>query len=233
VAPKRIALVGDHHPEYAAHAAIPVALDLARKATGASFEWEWLPSTAIPDDPAAALAPFDAVWCVPGSPYANTRGVLSAIRLTREQRRPFLGTCGGFQHAVLEYAEAVWGLPNVVHAELRPQAVDPLIAPLECALVEESGDIYFTPGSRLVEIYGAAAAFEVYHCRYGFNARYLDYFSAGALRVSGRDKEGSVRAVELEGHPFFFGTLFQPERSALTGDTHPLISAFIRAVAAR
>ncbi|MBV18122.1 MAG: hypothetical protein CMO05_11695, partial [Thalassospira sp.] len=28
---------------------------------------------------------------------------------------------------------------------------------------------------------------------------------------------------------FFIGTAFQPERSALRGETHPLITAFVRA----
>jgi CTP synthase (UTP-ammonia lyase) len=40
-----------------------------------------------------------------------------------------------------------------------------------------------------------------------------------------------VRAVELRGHPFFFGTLFQPERTALRGVLHPLVHAFLAAAA--
>jgi CTP synthase (UTP-ammonia lyase) len=51
------------------------------------------------------------------------------------------------------------------------------------------------------------------------------------LRVSGRDAEGAVRAIELDGHPFFVATLFQPERSALAGRRHPLVKAFVTAAA--
>jgi CTP synthase (UTP-ammonia lyase) len=36
-------------------------------------------------------------------------GALLAIRHARESAIPFLGTCGGFQHAVLEYARNVLG----------------------------------------------------------------------------------------------------------------------------
>ena len=32
-------------------------------------------------------------------------------------------------------------------------------------------------------------------------------------------------------HPFFVGTLFQPERAALRGETPPLVAAFVRAIA--
>jgi CTP synthase (UTP-ammonia lyase) len=37
--------------------------------------------------------------------------------------------------------------------------------------------------------------------------------------------------VELRDHPFFIGTLFQPERAALRGETPPLVKAFVEAVA--
>jgi CTP synthase (UTP-ammonia lyase) len=47
------------------------------------------------------------------------------------------------------------------------------------------------------------------------------------LRVSARDEEGDVRAVELDGHPFFMATLFQPERSGLEDRRHPLIASLV------
>jgi CTP synthase (UTP-ammonia lyase) len=38
--------------------------------------------------------------------------------------------------------------------------------------------------------------------------------------------------VELDGHPFFVATLYQPERSGLAGRRHRLIAAFVGAVRA-
>jgi CTP synthase (UTP-ammonia lyase) len=115
------------------------------------------------------------------------------------------------------------------HAELDADAVDPVIAPLACSLVEQSGEIRFEPGSRLAAIYGVAAVTEAYHCRYGLSSRYGSRLASGPLRVGGRDAEGEIRAIELDGHPFFLATLFQPERSALAGRRHPLVSAFVAA----
>jgi CTP synthase (UTP-ammonia lyase) len=181
------------------------------------------------DDPSEQLARFSGIWCVPASPYANTRGALAAIRFARETGRPFLGTCGGFQHALLEYAEAVWGVERPRHAELDPGAVDPVIAPLVCSLVEQSGEIRIEAGTRLAAIYGTRTVIEEYHCRYGLSAPYRARLTSGPLRLSARDAGDDVRAVELDGHPFFVATLFQPERSALAGRSHPLISAFVRA----
>jgi CTP synthase (UTP-ammonia lyase) len=41
-----------------------------------------------------------------------------------------------------------------------------------------------------------------------------------------------VRVVELESHPFFIATLFQPERTAFKGVVHPLLRAFVQAIVA-
>jgi CTP synthase len=221
----RIALIGDHNPSAKAHEAIPHALTLA---CGADIEaqWNWLHTSTLTGDPADQLAEYDGVWCVPASPYANTGGALKAIRFARETGRAFLGTCGGFQHAIMEYAEAVWGVA-AAHAEVDVDAVEPVIAPLTCSLVEQSGELYFEPRSRLALIYGATTANEEYHCRYGLNPRHAARLASGALRIAARDGADEVRAVELDGDQFFIATLFQPERSAFSGRRHPLIRAFV------
>jgi CTP synthase (UTP-ammonia lyase) len=224
----RIALIGDYNPAAKAHQAIPRALALASDGD-VDCQWEWLHTTTLVGELQDQLADFGGIWCVPASPYANTRGALNAIRFARETGRAFLGTCGGFQHAMMEYAETVWGV-TAAHAEVDPDAVDPVIAPLTCSLVEQSGEIFFEPRSRLASIYGAISTTEEYHCRYGLNPRYAERLSSGPLRIAARDGADDVRAIELDGHPFFVATLFQPERSAFSGRTHPLIRAFVVAV---
>ena len=222
----RIALIGDYNPAAKAHQGIPRALMLAGEGDH-GCEWEWLHTSTLLDDPSEQLAGFHGVWCVPVSPYVNTRGALAAIRFARQTGRSFLGTCGGFQHALLEYAEAVWGVRQPAHAELDAGAVDPVIAPLACSLIEQSGEIRFEKRSRLADIYGVDTATEEYHCNYGLSASYSARMASGPLRVAGRDTQGEVRAIELDGHPFFVATLFQPERSALVNRRHPLVSAFV------
>ena len=56
--------------------------------------------------------------------------------------------------------------------------------------------------------------------------------TGGPLRATARDADGDVRAVELDAHPFFVATLYQPERSGLAGRPHPLIRAFADAARA-
>jgi CTP synthase (UTP-ammonia lyase) len=227
----QIALVGNFNPAVTAHQAIPLALQLAAAQLGHGVAAVWVATDVIGPD-AAELADYDGVWCVPASPYANPAGALAAIRLARATGRPFLGTCGGFQHALIEFARNVLDRADADHAEDRPDAALPVIAPLACPLVEQTGTIHFTAGSRLRAIYGAPYAREGYHCRFGLNPQLEHLLDNSALKISGRDEAGEVRAVELDGHPFFFATLFQPERAALAGVAHPLVNAFAAAACA-
>lgn len=230
--PVRIALIGDYDPEVVAHQAIPMAIALAARASDVQAEPTWVGTDSLAPDVAPQLMPFDGIWCVPASPYANMDCALAAIRFARETGRPFLGTCAGFQHALIEYARNVLDIGEADHAESNPTASVPLIAALSCSLVGSSGAIRLTPASAVAAIYGRDEAIEAYHCSYGVNPNYTGLFDAGDLRVSGRDEAGSMRIVELVSHRFFIATLFQPERSALRGEIHPLIAAFVRATAA-
>ncbi|MEO8606653.1 MAG: hypothetical protein ABI690_02130 [Chloroflexota bacterium] len=204
---------------------------MSSRKNGCEAEAVWLATKNIQPDPAPLLQDFSAIWCVPASPYENTEGALAAIRYARESGTPFLGTCGGVQHAILEYARNVLGYEDSEHAESDPELGFALIAPLTCALVEQNGEIIFAEGSRMRSIYGVNKVVEQYHCSYGLNPAYVSLFTGSALHFCGHDHDGDVRALELEEHPFYMGTLFQPERSALTGKTHPLITAYVKAAA--
>jgi CTP synthase (UTP-ammonia lyase) len=157
-------------------------------------------------------------------------GALAAIRYARQKRVPFLGTCGGFQHALLEYARNVQGMAESDHTESNPSSSLPLIARLACSLVEKEDRILLQAGSRIHQIYGRAEITEPYRCNFGLNREYEARLDDGALKFTGRDAGGEVRVFELAQHPFFIGTLFQPERSALRGQPHPLICAYLNSL---
>ncbi len=228
----RIALIGDFNPAVTAHHAIPTALQLSALQLGVEVAPEWLATDSI-GPTAEQVSRHAAVWCVPGSPYANMAGALAAIRVARESWRPFLGTCGGFQHAILEYARNVLGLREADHAETAPASMMPVITALACSLIEKNEDICLQEGSRLRDIYLSSRAKEQYHCSFGLNPQYAELFADPSdLRIAATGAAGEVRAVELGRHPFFIATLFQPERSGLRGVEHPLITAFLAAAEA-
>lgn len=218
-APLAIGIIGDRNPAVLAHRAIPEAIRLAAAALGVRAEAIWLPTEELPADPAAAraaIARFDAIWCAPASPYRHTAGALAAIGAARTGDVPFFGSCGGFEHALLEIAGSVLGI-GAAHAELDPDAADPVIAPLSCALVEEVAEVALAPGSLLARAYGVEYAAEGYQCRYGMHAAWEARLAAAGVSVTARDAAGDARGFELAGPRFFTGTLFQPERRALEG----------------
>ena len=222
-----LALIGDYNPDVIAHQAIPVALQQAADALGLTVRTQWLETDTL--NTTSALQGFDGFWCVPASPYRDIDGALRAIRFAREQRRPFLGTCAGFQHALLEYARNVLGWADAEHGELAPDAKRAVIAPLSCALVEATDSVRLVPYTRIAEAYGSLDLHEGYRCRYGANPEFLQALLDADLIPSGHDATGDLRAVELLDHPFFVATLFQPERAALKGITPPLAVALLKA----
>jgi CTP synthase (UTP-ammonia lyase) len=226
--PVRVALVGDRDPQVTAHHGIQASLQLLSTERDRSIEWNWLSTSQLAGSASEVLR-YDAVWCIPASPYKRESGALAAIQAARTNRKPFLGTCGGCQHAILEYARNVLRLANAENAEENPEASLPLISALSCSLVEAQDEIYFTPGSIVGRLYGTDQAHETYHCRYGLNPK-LEHLLAGSeLEITGRDKNGEARAFEMKSQRFYILTQYQPERSGLVGKVHPVISAFIEA----
>lgn len=224
----RIALVGDFNPEVIAHQAIPLAIDDAAAVQELTADYDWIATTDI--NSADDLVGYDAIWLVPASPYKNAEGAFIAIRYARENSLPFLGSCGGFQHAIIEYARNVLGWSDAAHAETDTEG-RMVIAPLSCSLVEKTDAIELRANTLIAKAYGRLSIAEGYHCNYGISAEFAAELEAGALRVTGWDEEGEIRAVELITHPFFVGTLFQHERNALEGRPAPLVHAFLRAAA--
>lgn len=224
----RIALVGDYNADVLAHQAIPLALDDAAAVLERPIEYRWVATRDVHS--ADALADFDGIWLVPASPYENTDGALTAARYARENSLPFLGTCGGFQHAILEYARNVMGWEDAAHAETDTEG-RMVIAPLTCSLVEKSDTIELRANTLIARAYGRDSIEEGYHCNYGISAEFADALQSQALRVTGWDENGDIRAVELVTHPFFVATLFQHERNALAGRPAPLVQAFLHAAA--
>src|SRR6476469_7501531 len=168
-----IALVGDRSPSIRAHARIPLLMEALRRRDDLVLDPYWVPSEAAHE----GLDDFAGIWVVPGSPYRDREGALAAVRTARERGIPFLGTCGGFQHAVLELARDVCGIPDAGHAEYGPEG-EQVIVELACSLVGHEGAIRYAPGSLMQRIMGVERSVERYHCSYGLDPRYIGTLEA-------------------------------------------------------
>lgn len=229
----RVGLIGDHNHAVKAHRAIPQAIYLAGQAAGVVVESEWIHTELLERFGGDSLSEYSALWCVPASPYASMNGALMGIQYAREHRVPFLGTCGGFQHSLIEIARNKLHIQDADHAETNPDASALFVTPLTCALREVEGNILLEEGSRIRTIYGADEVTEEFNCGFGLNPLYKERLKEAGVRITGVDAQGDARVIELADHPFFLATLYQPERSALKGRSHPIVEAYLQASASK
>jgi CTP synthase (UTP-ammonia lyase) len=232
----KIAVVADYQPSLPSHAATDAALEHAAHHLGINYSREWLPTERVTTDGPHLLKPFDGFFIGPGSPYESLEGAISAIRFARESGRSLIGTCGGFQHVVIEYARNVLGVADAQHAEYDPYASRLFITALSCSLAGKTLLIDIAPDSLAARIYGRREVEERYHCNFGLSAACRDQLEGAGSRTTGVEAgegqtRGESRILELSTHPFFIATLFVPQMRSTTESPHPLIEAFLRAAA--
>ncbi len=230
-APVRLAIVGDRDPRYVTHVGTEAAFLHAARALGLDLRVDWVPTSRLESSAASSLRAYRGILIAPGSPYRSTEGALRAIRWAREEDVPILGTCGGFQHMVIEFARNVLGVADAEHAEEHPTAGPLYVTPLACSLVGMTERVILRDGTRAFRIYGRSESDEQFHCRFGLNPEHRSEIEEGGLRTSGVDRTGEVRVMELPRHRFFLGTLFVPQVSSLPDRPHPLILALVGAAA--
>jgi CTP synthase (UTP-ammonia lyase) len=219
----QVGVIGDFDPANETHTAIQQSFDQA--AQGA-VQAVWIPTDAAAS---TALSRYAGIWCAPASPYCSLEGALSGIRFAREKGVPFLGTCAGFQHAILEFARNVLGFGNAASEEYDAAAADLFVSRLDCSLWGKQMTIRIQPGTLAHRLYGADQAEERYYCNFSFNPAYRGDMERGGARFSATDPDGRVRTFELPAHRFFLGTLFVPQTSSAPGKPHPVIAGFAAA----
>jgi len=225
----KIGIIGDFDEKKPSHRATVEAISHCASQLSLPIETAWLSTVSLKTADTMTLCRYDAFFCAPGSPYLCYDGALSAIRFAREGHVPFLGTCGGFQHAVMEYAQNVLNLQHVYHEELAPKASNFLISLLSCSLIGTKRRVLLKKGTMVQAIYGKDTTVEMFNCHYGLNTCFVEQFEQCGFLVSGMDENGEVRIFELPQNVFFVATLFQPQLSSTPAEPHPLLLAYLLA----
>jgi CTP synthase (UTP-ammonia lyase) len=226
----RVAIVGDLHPKFAAQDTIAVALQHSAGSLGATVETKWFGTPSLVSGADDSLRGADAVWCAPGSPFLSIDGALEGIRFARTAPRPFLGTCAGFQHGVIEFARNVLEIERAHHAEYETDGTSDLfIDELLCSLVGQSMKVHLVD-EEIRELYGRPDIIEQYYCRFGLDESRLPDLEHAGLRVAGVDTaDGTTRIMRIPTHPFFYLTLFVPQTSSTPEVPHPVVTGFLQA----
>jgi CTP synthase (UTP-ammonia lyase) len=238
----RIGILGDFNPEFRSHHALNDSLQHAAARLKMKIESEWLPTPSLEKVSAnEVLASFDGLWASAGSPYKSMEGMLRGIQFAREQNWPFLGTCGGFQYALIEVARNVIGLADADSAENNSGSEHIVIYPVECAVPDRQpgapklsgrvGEIRLRPGSFLQSFYKRDVVEEEFFCNFEINPDYEYCTMEAGLPTVARGPKGEIRAVESPVHRFFLATLFQPQLSSAPDKPHPVILHFMQTAA--
>jgi len=217
-----IIVVGDRDTSLLTHRELDAAI--ARMPMTVHARWAGTDRIASLDDD------VDGVWLAPGTPYRDDGAVFELLRDVREREIPFLGTCGGFQYALVEFARNVAGIEEAAHAETDPDAAEPVVGMLGCSLVGARRTVTAVPGTRLAAICGTDPFPGFHWCNYGLSGEWTAQLERAGLVVSAHADDAGVEGVEWPEHPFFMATLFQPQVGAANGGPlHPLIGAFCAA----
>jgi CTP synthase (UTP-ammonia lyase) len=240
----RIGILGDFNSEFPSHHATTAALQHAAHKLDFKVESEWIPTPSLTAAGAEKiLEGFDGLWAAPGSPYKSFEGMLKGIEFARRCDWPFLGTCGGFQYALIEFVRNVLGIADADTAENNSGSKNIVIYPVACAVPGRKGDapklsgkvpeIRLRPGSYLQSFYGKGkeVVSEEFFCNFEVNPEYEWATMEAGFPVVARGAQGEIRAIESPTHRFFVATLFQPQLSSTQKTSHPVVLAFVQAAA--
>ena len=224
----KIAILGDFNPVYSTHHALNDSIRQVQKIFKDEIQFDWV-STDTLNFKTAFQNMYCGLWIAPGSPYKDMENVIKTITYARENNIPAFGNCGGFQHMVIEYAREVCGITNADHEETNPNSSDLLISKLSCSLVGQEEELTITDkNSILFDTIKKEKLLGKYFCSYGINSKYLDTLKSNGLKLTAISADGQVRAFEIESHPFFVGTLFQPALTSTFDEPNPLIIEFVK-----
>ncbi|HXZ34098.1 MAG TPA: hypothetical protein VEH30_17625, partial [Terriglobales bacterium] len=172
----RIGILGDYDAKSPTLPAVEKSLQHASTKLNQPLEAQWVSTLSLLDAGIEKmLEGFDGIWAAPGSPYRSLEGMLKGIEFARRRDWPFLGTCGGFQYALIECARNVLGIKDADSAENNPSSKNIIIQPVACAA--PNGDkgpklsgpipkIRLRPGSYLHSFYQKDTITEEFFCNF-------------------------------------------------------------------
>jgi len=232
-----IALVGKYDLEDA-YMSIHESLKHAGFEVGSNVTTHWVSADELSEGHDGQLEGMDGIIVPGGFGMRGSEGKIRAVQYARDYDVPFLGLCLGFQMAVVEYARNVLGLEDAHSAEMEDDTPHPIIDILpEQYEVEDMGGTMrlgehttvIEPETLAYQLYGDTSCSERHRHRYEVNPEYFDQFEDEPLVFSGT-AGNRMEILELEDHPFFFGTQFHPEYTSRPGQPSPPFLGLVEAI---
>lgn len=220
-----IGIVGEFNPGNKTHNLLNLSLNWLQDIY--NFDYEWLETDRVLEQGDALLGQFTGFWSAPGSPFKSLDGAVKAIEFARTNNIPHLGTCGGFQHTVIEFARNVLGYADAQHEEYDINASKLFISRLACSLSGRTMQLTVEKNTLAYACYQQESTTEDYYCNFGINPAFKEALNHPALRISGIDQDGEIRILENPTNKFFVATLFVPQSRVTKENPHPIITKFV------
>ena len=237
----KIAMVGKYASLADSYVSVNQALASAGAVNRARAKIDWIESEELESDgdKLKMLDSYDGVVIPQGYGSRGTEGKIAAANYARIARMPFLGLCFGFQLATVSFARHVLGLKGANSSEIDPDTPNPVIdlLPEQRQVTELGGtmrlgghDVFIKRPSKAFTIYGKTKIRERHRHRFEVNQKYLKRFEEKGLCYTAFSDEGRrAEILELDDHPFYFGTQFHPEYVSRPERPDPIYSAFVTA----
>jgi CTP synthase len=227
----QICLIGKYTGLQDSYLSVIKALRHAAIACQHNLDLQWVEATQLEDNVPEA---WDKVKnaqgiIVPGGfGSRGFDGKILAAKFCRENNKPYLGVCLGFQAMVVEYCRNVLSLEGANSTEFEEGCENPVVFFMpEIDKTTMGGNMrlgsrvtkftnsVFDDGSTsiLKRMYNNADSIHERHRhRYEVNPQYVDQVHEGGLKLVGRDETGErMEVAELPGHHYYVGVQYHPE----------------------
>lgn len=240
-----VAIVGKYTHLADSYLSILEAFRHAGAALDARVQISWVEASELErgnPDARKMLEQTDGILIPGGFGSRGAEGKIVAAQFARENQKPYLGICYGFQLALVEIARHVLQLNAANTTENDKNTPHPVITllPEQYKILNLGGtmrlgasEIEVKRGTLAHELYGRDRIAERHRHRYEVNPDYLERYEQAGVIFSGRlPNQPIMEIMELprDKHPYFVGGQFHPEFLSRPNRPAPLFYGFVRAM---
>lgn len=235
----RIAIVGKYVELHDAYLSVKEALMHASLINKTALELDWIHSVEIEHgNKIGNLINADGIVVPGGFGKRGIEGKITAVKIARENKIPYLGLCLGMQLLIVEYARYLFKDERANSTEFDKNTPFPVIdlMPDQKKITKLGGTMRLglypcelVLGTHAHHAYKKNLIFERHRHRFEVNNSYRKKLESGGLIFSGLSPDGTLAEIaEIKDHPFMLGTQFHPEFLSRLNKPHPLFNSFIK-----
>jgi CTP synthase len=245
--PVTIAVVGKYTNLSDAYLSISKALYHAANKAERKLVVHWVEAEYLTEESAekeqyasgwACIKAADGILVPGGFGGRAVEGKILAAKYARENKKPYLGVCLGFQVAVIEFARTVLGHTSANSTEFEAKCADPVVIFMPEGSKTHMGGtmrlgarrtVMQTTNCQTCKLYGGVKEFDERHRhRYEVNVSYVPSMEKKGLEFVGKDTTGErMEVLELRDHPYFVAAQYHPEFKSRPLKPSPLFYGLI------